>query len=169
VRSGGHGISGRSTNDGGIVIDLARLDRVEVTGTRARVGPGASWGHVAESLAPSGLAMSSGDYGDVGVGGLATAGGIGFLARKFGLTIDHVAAAELVLADGRIVRADASQNPTCSGRCAAPAGTSASSPRSSSTLTRSATWSSLRCSTTPPTRPGCWSAGASWSRTRHGS
>ncbi|MGH3163397.1 MAG: LLM class flavin-dependent oxidoreductase, partial [Streptosporangiaceae bacterium] len=111
VRSGGHGISGRSTNDGGIVIDLARLDRVEVTGTRVRVGPGASWGHVAESLAPSGLAMSSGDYGDVGVGGLATAGGIGFLARKFGLTIDYVTAAELVLADGRIVRADASQNP----------------------------------------------------------
>ena len=61
-----------------------------------RVGPGASWGHVAESLAPAGL---------------ATAGGIGFLARKFGLTIDHVTAAELVLADGRIVRADASQNP----------------------------------------------------------
>jgi alkanesulfonate monooxygenase SsuD/methylene tetrahydromethanopterin reductase-like flavin-dependent oxidoreductase (luciferase family) len=111
VRSGGHGISGRSTNDGGIVIDVARLGSIDVTGTRVRVGPGASWGHVAESLAPSGLAMSSGDYGDVGVGGLATAGGIGFLARKFGLTIDHVAAAELVLADGRIVRADASQNP----------------------------------------------------------
>jgi alkanesulfonate monooxygenase SsuD/methylene tetrahydromethanopterin reductase-like flavin-dependent oxidoreductase (luciferase family) len=111
IRSRGHGISGRSTNDGGIVIDLARLDSVEVTGTRVRVGPGASWGHVAASLAPFGLAMSSGDFGDVGVGGLATAGGIGFLARKFGLTIDHVTAAELVLADGRIVRADASENP----------------------------------------------------------
>jgi alkanesulfonate monooxygenase SsuD/methylene tetrahydromethanopterin reductase-like flavin-dependent oxidoreductase (luciferase family) len=111
IRSRGHGISGRSTNDGGIVIDLARLDGVEVTGTRVRVGPGASWGHVAESLAPSGLAMSSGDFGDVGVGGLATAGGIGFLARKFGLTIDHVTAAELVLADGRIVRTDASEHP----------------------------------------------------------
>jgi alkanesulfonate monooxygenase SsuD/methylene tetrahydromethanopterin reductase-like flavin-dependent oxidoreductase (luciferase family) len=111
IRSGGHGISGRSTNDGGIVIDLARLDSVEVTGTQVRVGPGASWGHVAESLAPSGLAMSSGDFGDVGVGGLATAGGVGFLAREFGLTIDHVTAAELVLADGRIVRADATENP----------------------------------------------------------
>ena len=55
--------------------------------------------------------MSSGDFGDVGVGGLATAGGIGFLARKFGLTIDHVTGAEVVLADGRIVRADASENP----------------------------------------------------------
>jgi FAD/FMN-containing dehydrogenase len=78
-----------------------------------RVGPGASWGHVAASLASFGLAMSSGDYGDygdVGVGGLATAGGIGFMARKFGLTIDHVIGAEVVLADGRIVRADASQN-----------------------------------------------------------
>ena len=111
VRSGGHGISGRSTNDGGIVIDLSRLDSVSLNGTRLRVGPGASWGHVAQSLAPSGLAMSSGDYGDVGVGGLATAGGIGFLARKFGLTIDHVTGAEVVLADGRIVRADASENP----------------------------------------------------------
>jgi FAD/FMN-containing dehydrogenase len=110
VRSGGHGISGRSTNDGGIVIDLARLNSIDVTGTQVRVGPGASWGHVAQALAPSGLAMSSGDYGGVGVGGLATAGGIGFLARKFGLTIDHVTAAELVLANGQLVRADASQN-----------------------------------------------------------
>lgn len=111
VRSGGHGISGRSTNDGGIVIDLAGLNSVDVSGTRARVGPGASWGHVAESLAPHGLAVSSGDFGDVGVGGLATAGGIGFLSRKFGLTIDHVTGAEVVLADGRIVRADTSENP----------------------------------------------------------
>jgi alkanesulfonate monooxygenase SsuD/methylene tetrahydromethanopterin reductase-like flavin-dependent oxidoreductase (luciferase family) len=111
VRSGGHGISGRSTNDGGIVVDLARLNSIDVTGTMARVGPGATWGHVAQALAPSGLAMSSGDFGDVGVGGLATAGGIGFLSRRFGLTIDHVTAAEVVLADSRIVRADASENP----------------------------------------------------------
>jgi FAD/FMN-containing dehydrogenase len=55
--------------------------------------------------------MSSGDYGDVGVGGLATAGGIGFLGRKHGLTIDHVAAAELVLADGTFLRVDAENNP----------------------------------------------------------
>jgi alkanesulfonate monooxygenase SsuD/methylene tetrahydromethanopterin reductase-like flavin-dependent oxidoreductase (luciferase family) len=111
IRSRGHGISGRSTNDGGIVIDLARLDTIEVTGNRVRVGPGANWGHVAEALAPHGLAISSGDFGDVGVGGLATTGGIGFLGRKFGLTIDHVTAAEVVLADGRIVRADAAENP----------------------------------------------------------
>lgn len=110
VRSGGHGISGRSTNDGGVVIDLGRLDGIEVldaTTGRVRLGPGARWGAVAEALAPHGLGMTSGDYGDVGVGGLATAGGIGFLARKHGLTIDHVTAVEVVLADGTAVRADA--------------------------------------------------------------
>jgi alkanesulfonate monooxygenase SsuD/methylene tetrahydromethanopterin reductase-like flavin-dependent oxidoreductase (luciferase family) len=112
VRSGGHGISGRSTNDGGIVLDVGALNGIEVLpGGRFRVGPGARWGHVAHALEPHGLAMSSGDYGDVGVGGLATAGGIGLLGRRHGLTIDHVTAAELVLADGRVVRADAEQNP----------------------------------------------------------
>ncbi len=109
IRSGGHGISGRSTNDGGIVIDLGALNAVEVldpeTG-RVRLGPGARWGNVAQALAPHGLGMSSGDYGDVGVGGLATAGGVGFLVRRHGLTIDHVVAAELVLADGTFARAD---------------------------------------------------------------
>lgn len=68
-----------------------------------------------EPFAPHGLAMSSGDYGDVGVGGLATAGGIGFLVRKYGLTIDHVRAADLVLADGTFVRVDADNQPDCSG------------------------------------------------------
>ena len=76
-----------------------------------RLGPGARWGEVARTLAPHGLGMSSGDYGDVGVGGLATAGGIGFLVRRHGLTIDHVVAAELVLADGTHVRADAEHHP----------------------------------------------------------
>jgi FAD/FMN-containing dehydrogenase len=109
VRSGGHGISGRSTNDGGIVIDLAKLDAIEIEpdSGRVRLGPGARWGDVAQALRPHGLAISSGDYGDVGVGGLATAGGIGLLGRKHGLTLDRVVAAELVLADGTAVRADA--------------------------------------------------------------
>jgi alkanesulfonate monooxygenase SsuD/methylene tetrahydromethanopterin reductase-like flavin-dependent oxidoreductase (luciferase family)/FAD/FMN-containing dehydrogenase len=114
VRSGGHGISGRSTNDGGVVIDVGALDEVTIldadTG-RVRLGPGARWGEVARDLAEHGLGMSSGDYGDVGVGGLATAGGIGFLGRRHGLTIDHVTAAEIVLADGTLVRADAETHP----------------------------------------------------------
>jgi FAD/FMN-containing dehydrogenase len=114
IRSGGHGISGRSTNHGGVVIDLGKLNEIDVpdpAAGRIRLGPGARWGHVANALASHGLAMSSGDYGDVGVGGLATTGGIGFLARKHGLTIDHVVAAELVLADGTFVRTDADNHP----------------------------------------------------------
>lgn len=114
VRSGGHGISGRSTNDGGIVIDLGALDTVEVLDRERRIvrlGAGGRWGDVAATLSPHGLAISSGDYGDVGVGGLVTAGGQGFLGRSYGLTLDHVVAAELVLADGRIVRTDADHEP----------------------------------------------------------
>lgn len=110
VRSGGHGISGRSTNDGGIVIDLRRLNAIEVLDEErrlVRIGPGARWAEVAAVLGEHGWALTSGDYGGVGVGGLATAGGIGFLAREHGLTIDHLRAAEVVLADGSIVRTDA--------------------------------------------------------------
>jgi len=113
VRSGGHGISGRSTNDGGIVIDLRAFNGIEILdeGKRlVRVGAGARWVDVAQALEPHGWALSSGDYGGVGVGGLATAGGIGWLVREHGLTIDHVRAVEMVLADGSIVRASASEN-----------------------------------------------------------
>jgi FAD/FMN-containing dehydrogenases len=77
ARSGGHGISGRSTNDQGMVIDLSRLNTVEILDSRSglvRVEAGARWGDVAAALAPHGLGLSSGDTGDVGVGGLATAG-----------------------------------------------------------------------------------------------
>lgn len=114
VRSGGHGISGRSTNDGGIVIDLSALNTIEVMDERTRrvrIGPGARWADVAQALAPHGWALSSGDYGGVGVGGLATAGGVGWLAREHGLTIDHLKAADIVLADGRTVHASAEENP----------------------------------------------------------
>lgn len=114
VRSGGHGISGRSTNDGGIVIDLGRLNAVEVldgSGDLVRVEPGARWIEVARALAPYGRAITSGDYGGVGVGGLATAGGVGWFAREHGLTIDHLLAVDLVTADGRLVRASADENP----------------------------------------------------------
>ena len=114
LRSGGHGISGRSTNDGGIVVDLRHLNAIEVVDEstrRVRLGPGARWGDVARALHRHGWALSSGDYGGVGVGGLATAGGIGWLVREHGLTIDHVRAVEMVLADGRVVRASDHEHP----------------------------------------------------------
>lgn len=114
VRSGGHGISGRSTNDGGLVIDVGGLNGIEVLDASerlVRVGAGARWADVAAALAPHGWALSSGDYGGVGVGGLATAGGIGYLSRSHGLTIDHLRAAEVVLADGSVVRASETEHP----------------------------------------------------------
>ncbi len=113
-RSAGHGISGRSTNAGGIVIDLSLMNSIEVVdqaARRVRIGPGARWMHVAAALQPYGWALSSGDYGGVGVGGLATAGGIGYLSRAHGLTIDHLRSVRMVLADGSIVRADDMENP----------------------------------------------------------
>ncbi|GGN39957.1 FAD/FMN-containing dehydrogenase [Actinoplanes campanulatus] len=114
VRSRGHGISGRSTNDGGLVVSVAALDGIEILDESrrlVRIGPGARWMDVAQRLAPHGWAITSGDYGGVGVGGLATAGGIGWLARKHGLTIDRLVAAEMVLADGGRVRASHRENP----------------------------------------------------------
>ena len=114
VRSGGHGISSTSTNDGGIVLDLSAMNTVDVldSGTgRVRVGPGARWGEVAQALSPAGLAISSGDSGDVGVGGLATAGGIGLMGRKHGLAIDSMTAATVVTAGGKVLTASAAENP----------------------------------------------------------
>jgi len=114
VRSGGHGISGRSTNDGGIVIDLSKLNKIEVLDESerlVRIEAGARWSEVAAALAPHGWALSSGDYGGVGVGGLATAGGIGWLVREHGLTIDHLRGARLVLADGSRVYCSERENP----------------------------------------------------------
>ncbi|WP_425844525.1 LLM class flavin-dependent oxidoreductase [Agrococcus sp. TSP3-2-1] len=114
IRSAGHGISGRSTNDGGIVVELSALDRIDVVDASrrlVRIGAGATWGRVATVLDEHGWAISSGDYGGVGVGGLATAGGVGFLGREHGLTIDHIEAVEVVLADGSIVRASRDEHP----------------------------------------------------------
>jgi hypothetical protein len=76
-----------------------------------RIGPGATWKQVAAKLHPHGWALNSGDYGGVGVGGLATAGGIGLLSRKHGLTIDSLRAVEVALADGRHVRASSTEHP----------------------------------------------------------
>jgi len=107
VRGGGHSAAGLSTVDDGIVIDLAALDTVELLGDRrVRVGGGALWRQVADALTPHGLVISSGDTADVGVGGLTLSGGIGWLVREHGLTLDHLRAVEVVTASGDIVIAD---------------------------------------------------------------
>lgn len=111
VRGGGHSAAGLSTLDDGIVIDLGALDAVELLPERrVRVGGGALWRQVAEALAPHGLAISSGDTADVGVGGLTLSGGIGWLVRRHGLTLDHLRAVELVTAGGEVLRADEQQH-----------------------------------------------------------
>jgi FAD/FMN-containing dehydrogenase len=114
VRFGGHSALGHGTNTGGMVLDLGRLDEVEIVhpGRRlVRVGGGATWGRVAATLDPHDLGISSGDTADVGVGGLTLGGGIGWMVRKHGLTIDNLVAARVVTADGRVVTASADKHP----------------------------------------------------------
>ncbi len=112
VRSGGHGISGSSTNDGGVVLDLSGLNRVEVLDAGlARIQAGAIWGDVAAELSGHGLVITSGNMGDTGVGGLATAGGIGYFVRAHGLTLDLIRRATIVTADGAVHVVDAERRP----------------------------------------------------------
>lgn len=113
VRSGGHHAAGFGTNDGGLVLDLSLMNTIKVLDEKTglvRLGPGALWGDVATKLAKHGLALSSGDTKTVAVGGLTLGGGIGWMMRKYGYAIDSLAAAEVVLADGSIVRATESEN-----------------------------------------------------------
>lgn len=113
VRSGGHGISGRSTNDGGVILDLRKLDRISVLDAKrrlVRIEPGARWIQVARALHEHGWALTSGDYGGVGVGGIGVAGGLGWFAREHGLTIDHLRSVEILTASGEQVRASADEN-----------------------------------------------------------
>jgi len=114
VRSGGHSFLGASTNFGGMVLDLARFDGVELLDPKrrlVRIGAGATWGRVAAALAPHGLGITAGDTTGVGVGGLTLGGGIGWMVRKHGLAIDSVVAARVVTADGQLVTADRERHP----------------------------------------------------------
>jgi len=114
VRGGGHSFAGFGTNDGGVVIDLSELANVEIIDKErhlVRIGGGATWGQVADALAPHALAISSGDTKSVGVGGLTLTGGIGWKVRKYGLALDQMAAAEVVTASGQVVHAGAEENP----------------------------------------------------------
>jgi hypothetical protein len=114
VRSGGHSVAGFSTNSGGIVIDLSAFNTIELLDEGkhlVRVGAGAKWVDAATTLQKYNLALSSGDTKSVGVGGLTVGGGIGWMVRKYGLTIDSVVGVEIVTADGQVLQANETENP----------------------------------------------------------
>lgn len=112
IRGGGHNAGGLGICDDGVVIDLSRMNSVQVNAAEktVRVGGGAKWAEVDAATHPFGLAVPSGIISTTGVGGLTLGGGLGYLTRRFGLTIDNLLAADMVLADGRSVTASKDQN-----------------------------------------------------------
>jgi FAD/FMN-containing dehydrogenase len=113
VRSGGHSLAGHGVSEGGIVLDLSDLNalEVDVESRTAWAQTGLTASEYAKTAATYGLATGFGDTGSVGIGGLTLGGGVGFLARKHGLTIDNLLAAELVTADGELLHVDAETHP----------------------------------------------------------
>ncbi len=113
VRSGGHSLAGHSTSDGGIVLDLSGMKKLEIDPQQrtAWAEAGLTTGEYTNATAIYGLATGFGDAGSVGVGGITLGGGVGYLVRKHGLTIDSLLAADVVTADGQLLRADAQSHP----------------------------------------------------------
>ncbi len=112
VRSGGHSVAGLSVCDGGILIDLARLKRIEVdpAARTARAGGGVLWGEFDAATQRHALHTPGGRVTTTGIGGFTTGGGYGWTSSKHGLTCDNLISAQVVLADGRIVTASEREN-----------------------------------------------------------
>src|SRR5215212_4902300 len=113
VRSGGHSVAGLSVSDGGIVLDLSEMKKLEldVEGRTAWAETGLTAGEYSAAAGAHGLATGFGDTGSVGIGGITLGGGIGYLVRKHGLTIDDLISAEVVTADGVLLHVDAGTHP----------------------------------------------------------
>ncbi len=113
VRSGGHSPAGHSTTDGGIVLDVRALRELTIdAGARAAwAGAGLTAGEYTTAAGAHGLATGFGDMGSVGIAGITLSGGVGFLVRKHGMTIDQLLGAEVVTADGELLQVDADNHP----------------------------------------------------------
>jgi FAD/FMN-containing dehydrogenase len=113
IRSGGHSAAGHSTTEGGIVLDLSdmRALHIDIDGRTAWAEAGLTAGEFTTAAAIHGLATGFGDTGSVGIGGITLGGGIGYLVRKHGLTIDNLLAADIVTADGQLLRVDPENHP----------------------------------------------------------
>jgi FAD/FMN-containing dehydrogenase len=112
VRGTGHNVAGFAVCDDGLVIDLSGMKRttIDAPARTVQVEAGCTWGEVNDALQPHGLAATGGFVSVTGVSGLTLGGGLGWLVRKHGLALDNLLSAELVLADGRLVTADAREN-----------------------------------------------------------
>jgi FAD/FMN-containing dehydrogenase len=113
VRCGGHSGAGHSATDGGIVIDLREMKAIDVdaAGRTVWAGGGSTAVEVTNAVWEHGLVIGFGDTGSVGIGGLTTGGGIGYLIRRDGMTIDSLLAAEIVTVDGQLLHVDAQTHP----------------------------------------------------------
>ena len=113
VRSGGHSAAGHSVSDGGIVLDLRALKGLDfdVPARTVWADAGLTAREVTEAAAEHGLAIGFGDTGSVGIGGITLGGGVGYLVRKHGLTIDNLLAVDIVTADGELRRVDKGNDP----------------------------------------------------------
>ena len=113
VRSGGHNVAGLSVCDGGMVIDLSRMKRIDVDPVRrtARAEAGLDLGEFDRATQAHGLATTMGVNSDTGIAGLTLGGGFGKLGRKYGLTCDNLIAAEVVTSEGKILRASTTEHP----------------------------------------------------------
>jgi hypothetical protein len=113
VRSGGHSVAAHSTTEGGIILDLSQMKGLEIDLQRrtAWAQTGLTAGEYTAAAGAHGLGTGFGDTGSVGIGGITLGGGVGYLVRKHGLTIDDLISAEVVMADGELLRADAEIHP----------------------------------------------------------